>query len=126
MNDISLDRVKDIRSEKELSQRELAERSGIPQGTISYIERTGRGNLEQAEALSRATSARMVELSWDSYDAMSQPAVVAGNSYEYPQTAKPAVIEESTEESVSRLGLAREILARVDRVLDIAETIVRR
>lgn len=63
------DSVRIARELQELSQAELAAASGIPQGTISSIER-GRVTLgaERAEKLARALHVHPAVLLWPNWD----------------------------------------------------------
>lgn len=63
------DSVRVARELQELTQAQLAEASGIPQGTISSIEK-GRVTLgaERAEKLARALKVHPAVLLWPSWD----------------------------------------------------------
>ena len=67
--------VRIIRELQELSQNELAERAGIPQSTISAIER-GRINLgvERAKTLARALRCHPAVLVFPGWDAQEDSA----------------------------------------------------
>lgn len=137
-HNVSLDRVRDVRSERGLSQGQLANRTGITQTTISRIERLGRGTYEQAEAISRGLNARMMELSWDGYNSLQGSSVRAGEAYQYAPEPQPetettdilvpseAEVESETEVEVQTdvthtYTVSDAVLERVDRVLDIVE-----
>ena len=67
--------VRIVRELQELSQNELAERAGIPQSTISAIER-GRINLgvERAKTLARALRCHPAVLVFPGWDAQEDSA----------------------------------------------------
>lgn len=67
--------VRIIRELQELSQNELAERTGIPQSTISAIE-NGRVNLgvERAKTIARALKCHPAVLVFPGWDVKEDPA----------------------------------------------------
>ena len=69
------DSVRVARELQELTQAQLAAASGIPQGTISSIEK-GRVTLgaERAEKLARALKVHPAVLLWPSWDVESEAA----------------------------------------------------
>lgn len=78
MNDNFADRIRQLRKNKKLTQKQLAEKLGIAKSTISSIENGGTPSLELLQELSIALDAKVEYLLgledrlWVSVDGLSE------------------------------------------------------
>ncbi len=98
---VPVDRMRDLRSERRLSIRELAQRANVSDSTLSYIERKGYAMPDKAEAVARAFGVEIAELSRIGLvteevrrRTKDLPPVRVGNSYNYPPFDEEAVAKE--------------------------------
>ena len=126
---VSVAGLENRRSFKELSQSELARRSGVGRGTINKIEQTGRATRKTARMLAGALGVGVEDLGETEQRFRFPERQSTAVTYSEEGTiscgtdSTPATDEE--ERSPLTVELSEPVLRRVDRFLDLLESALR-
>jgi DNA-binding Xre family transcriptional regulator len=110
---VEVDRLRDILSEKRLSQRELAHRADMPQSTVSYAVRAGTIRKNNARKIASALNVAVEDLSREGYARRAEEAA----------KRVPVAGEETVEGGVGPITveLGPESIALLTRIADALE-----